>query len=131
MELVPQAVFGGPDHARLFPPGWMRALKDAVVGVEMPGVDTVDVAFRIGGHILSFEGDAGVHHVRFSAVRQRVTANVVVPDSELAELGTAALVPHLDELSRAVAQRVAPDRVDELAGALARAFREALPSPAP
>ena len=127
MELVSRFIFGGPDR-RLFPPAWKRALKESVAGVEVPGLDTLDVAFRFGGSVSSFEGDLGVRHVRFSASRRRVTVNVVVPASELAELGADALAPHLDELARAVARRVAPGQVDDVAGVLSRAFRE-VPSP--
>ncbi|MGY4644998.1 hypothetical protein [Cellulomonas sp. URHB0016] len=62
----------------------------------------------------------------FSAKQRRVTANVVVPASELAEHGSEALATHFDVLAGAVARRVAPGRADGLGKVLGGAFRAAV-----
>ncbi|MEP7765525.1 hypothetical protein [Sanguibacter sp. 25GB23B1] len=72
-------VLGGPELDLGQLRALRHALKTAVSEVSVDGLDEIDVQLRIGGSITPAEGDGGVHSVRFSAARRRITANAIVP----------------------------------------------------
>ncbi|MBW4720558.1 hypothetical protein [Saccharothrix obliqua] len=127
MQLYVRFRLGGPERAAAAPVVLRRALRAGVADLVVPGLDELDLLITPGGSITAAEGDGGVHAVRFSAARRRLTANVVVPASEI-DAASAPVAPaaHLAELARRVAARCAPDRVEEVRAALGGAFRDAV-----
>ncbi|GLY22494.1 hypothetical protein [Micromonospora sp. NBRC 101691] len=127
MRLVLTCRLGGPEHSLATTVTLRRALKAAFARVEVDGLDEVDVHLTLGGTVTSAEGHGGVHHLRYSAARRRLTVNVVVPASEVVRSTPAgALAPYLDTMSRRIAGRCAPGDADAVTRALAGACREAL-----
>ncbi|MEU4804894.1 hypothetical protein [Actinosynnema sp. NPDC023587] len=115
---------GGPERSPADPVYLRRALVSALAPVSVDGLDALDVFLTVGGSITSGEGHGGVHNLRYSGARKRITVNVVVPASEVAAGSVVEAVgPHLAELARRVAKRCAPGREDELAAVFAEALR--------
>lgn len=117
-----RSVLGGPalDLAEVV--HLRRKLTDSIAPIVVDGLDEIDILLRIGGEITPAEGDGGVHALRYTVSRRRLTANVVVPASEVGAEGLrAAAATHLLELVRRIAARCAPgdDSVaDELRAAV-------------
>ncbi|RGC66399.1 hypothetical protein C5N14_23670 [Micromonospora sp. MW-13] len=135
MRVAVRVRLGGPERALAEPVALRRALKESFGRIVIDGLDEVDIFLTLGGSITSAEGDGGVHNLRYSAVRRRLTVNVVVPASEIGRDSTAgALAPYLDELARRIAGRCAPRDCAAVSQELAGACREALaatPGPGP
>ncbi|WP_433344323.1 Imm12 family immunity protein [Micromonospora sp. CA-111912] len=118
---------GGPERGLAEAVVLRRALKESFGRIVIDGLDEVDIFLTLGGSITSAEGDGGVHNLRYSAVRRRLTVNVVVPASEIERDSTAgALAPYLDVLARRIAERCAPRDCAAVSQAVAGACREAL-----
>ena len=86
-NLTMSTVLGGPGLDAPAVRALRRALQAAVGSVVVDGLDEIDLQLRIGGSVTPADGHGGVHSVRFSASRRRLTANVVVPASEIAATG--------------------------------------------
>ncbi|MEV0676120.1 hypothetical protein AB0I60_06300 [Actinosynnema sp. NPDC050436] len=126
MELSLSGRLGGPDRSPVESLVLRRALRPALARVVVDGLAVLDVSLTLGGSITSGEGHGGVHDLRYSAARERITVNVVVPASELAREPVAVAVgPHFEALARRIAARCAQDREDELVAAFADALRQA------
>lgn len=124
VELTMSCRFGGPEHSPADGVLLRRALVPALAPIAVDGLDVLDVRLTLGGSITSGEGHGGVHNLRYSAARKRITVNLVVPADEIAAASVLhAVGPHFAALARRVAERCAPQRADELAAAFDGALR--------
>ncbi|WP_414172562.1 hypothetical protein [Clavibacter tessellarius] len=106
---IRSAVHGGTPNG-LDPVAIRRALRRALGPVSIDGVTELDLFLRVGGPLKSAEGHGGIHGARYFAKAERFMANLVVPLSDIAALGSADAVGHLLlVLAERVAARVAPD----------------------
>ncbi|WP_133617882.1 hypothetical protein [Leucobacter luti] len=106
MQLTTSMVYGGPDAVARFPLELKHALRDRFAEVQLIGIDTLDVMIRVGGLITPAEGDGGVHNLRRRSSDGRITANIVIPASELEHGGIGVVTGYLNELADRVGARL-------------------------
>jgi hypothetical protein len=113
MQITLTTRLGGPEIDRRPTVRLRRELKIAFGPWVVEALDTVDLALTVGGSLTTAENHAGVHNVRYSTSKRRLTANLVVAASTVtahAEDVLAAVRPVFRSLTEAVDARLREKR---------------------